>query len=147
MHTRHRMAVFSSCLLSVVAVAALSAGHAAPVADRASDPQGGSASQNLQVLRKDVSEAELKRLMERYSDDLGVACSYCHVEKADGGVDYASDDSPAKQTSRIMIAMLNDINKRYLAQIGDRRYALPFSCGNCHQGQTSPPEFESRRRP
>lgn len=46
-----------------------------------------------------------------------------------------------------MIGMLSDINNKYLPQVGDRRYAEPISCGNCHQGQTSPPAFEARSSP
>jgi len=41
-----------------------------------------------------------------------------------------------------MIAMTNDLNTKYLAQVGDRRYAEPFTCGNCHRGQMQPPPFE-----
>jgi Photosynthetic reaction centre cytochrome C subunit len=101
---------------------------------------------NLQVLPPDISSAELGRLMKGFERDLGVTCSHCHVEEpAARKFDYASDENPAKAQARLMISMLKDINDRYLAQLGgDRRYAVPVTCGSCHQGQSSPPAFEPR---
>jgi hypothetical protein len=101
---------------------------------------------NLKVLPKDISEAELGRQMKRFEADLGVTCNHCHVEDpATRKFDYASDENPDKATARLMITMVQDINNRYLAQLGgDRRYAVPVTCGSCHQGQSSPPPFESR---
>jgi Photosynthetic reaction centre cytochrome C subunit len=102
---------------------------------------------NLKVLRNDISTADIKRLMHRYEDALGVSCDYCHVENDDTKqLDYASDDNPKKQTARLMIAMLNDINDKYLAQLGNGDYGTPVTCGNCHQGQTTPPAFDPRPR-
>jgi hypothetical protein len=102
---------------------------------------------NLKVLPQDIPAASIGKLMKRYEEDLGVSCSYCHVENPQTQkLDYASDDNPIKETARIMIAMLNDINSKYLSQLGDRRYAVPVTCGSCHQGQSNPPGFEARWR-
>jgi hypothetical protein len=103
---------------------------------------------NLQVLPKDMPAASVGKLMKRFEEDLGVSCSHCHVEDPQTRkFDYVSDDRPAKQTARVMIGMLNDINSKYLAQLdGDRRYATQVTCGSCHQGQSSPPAFEPRWR-
>ena len=92
----------------------------------------------------DTSRASVRGLMKQYERDLGVSCSYCHVEDRDSGIiDYAADENPRKQTARIMISMLNDINEKHLAALGgDRRYAQSVTCGSCHQGRTSPPVFE-----
>ena len=96
-------------------------------------------SSNLQVLPKETSAANIAKLMQRYSEDLGVSCSHCHAQN------YTSDENPNKQTARVMIAMLNDINDKHLARLGrDPRYAPPVTCGSCHQGQSSPPTFEPR---
>ncbi len=99
---------------------------------------------NLQVLRADIAPLALGRLMKRYERELGVSCSYCHVENRDTAKrDYVSDENPRKQTARVMIAMLEDINDRHLAQLGgDRRYAAQVTCGSCHQGRANPPEFQ-----
>jgi hypothetical protein len=103
------------------------------------------APKNLQVLSKDISAHDIGALMKRYGEELGVNCSYCHVENSQTQkLDYASDENPTKQTARLMIRMLSDINTRYLAQLGDRRYAVPITCGNCHQGQSNPPPFEPK---
>jgi hypothetical protein len=104
-------------------------------------------SKNLRVLPKDSSAADIKILMDRYGQELGVKCEYCHTQDPQTQkLDYASDDNPAKQTARVMIAMLDEINSKYLAQLDDQKYAVPVSCGNCHQGQADPPTFEPGAR-
>lgn len=110
----------------------------------AADGEAASTPVNLQVLPAGTSRASVRGLMKQYERDLGVSCSYCHVEDRDSGIiDYASDENPRKQTARIMISMLNDINEKHLAALGgDRRYAQAVTCGSCHQGRTSPPVFE-----
>jgi hypothetical protein len=109
------------------------------VVNAATDP----AARNLKVLSKDIQPGELAGLMVRYSRELGVQCQFCHTEGAQG-IDFASDESPQKLTARVMIGMLSDINTKYLAQVSDRRYSVPLTCGNCHQGQTTPPVYEAR---
>ncbi len=103
---------------------------------------------NLQVLPKDLPAAKVGKLMKQFEQDLGVKCSHCHVENAQTlKIDYVSDENPRKQTARVMISMLTDINDKYLAQLGgDRRYAVPVTCGSCHQGQSNPPAFEGKWR-
>lgn len=134
---RGRAAALASGLLLLLAIATFAAEpdfpHGKPV--------------NLKVLPKDISEADLGRQMKQFEADLGVTCNHCHVEKdpVTHKFDYASDENPDKATARLMITMVQDINNRYLAQLGgDRRYAVPVTCGSCHQGQSSPPPFESR---
>lgn len=103
---------------------------------------------NLKVLPKDISGNDIGKLMRRYEADLGVPCGYCHEENPQTRqIDFASDENPIKETARFMIAMTNDINNKYLAQLGDRRYAEPLTCGNCHQGQVQPPTFAPKTQP
>lgn len=101
---------------------------------------------NLKVLAADTPSSHLKRIMRGYEADLGVTCSYCHVEDRDTGIiDYASDENTRKHTARVMIEMLETINGKYLAQLGgDRRYAVPVTCGSCHLGRSNPQAFEER---
>jgi hypothetical protein len=110
----------------------------------AQDAGDAAAPGNLQVLPTGSSRASVRGLMKQFERELGVSCSYCHVEDRDSGViDYASDDNPRKHTARLMIAMLKDINDKHLAQLGgDRRYAQPATCGSCHRGQATPQAFE-----
>jgi hypothetical protein len=99
---------------------------------------------NIKVLPKDISAAEIGQVMKRFEADLGVKCGHCHVEDTTTQkLNYASDDNPAKNTTRLMIAMLKDINEKYLPLLGtDSRYAAQVTCGSCHQGQSSPPAFD-----
>jgi Photosynthetic reaction centre cytochrome C subunit len=100
---------------------------------------------NLKVLPADISGEALDKLMHGYEKQLGVPCGYCHEQNPETKeINYASDENPAKQTARFMISMTSDINKKYLAQLGDRRYAPPITCGNCHRGQVEPPDFEPK---
>jgi hypothetical protein len=100
---------------------------------------------NLKALSKDISAEDLRTLMHSYTKAIGASCGYCHEENTQTKkMDFASDANPMKDTARLMIRMTNDINNRYLAQLGDRRYAEPLTCGNCHQGHTSPPTFEPK---
>jgi hypothetical protein len=97
---------------------------------------------NLKVLPKDISGQELHARMQQYVTEVGVPCEYCHAENPQTGKpDFASDENSIKETARFMIKMTDDINTKYLAQLGDRRYSPPFACGSCHQGQPEPPAF------
>ena len=143
-----RAVTLLSCVLSGAATGTYSQDQGRDVsgADVAVQEIPRSKPVNLQVLPKDTSAASLGKLMKRFREDLGVSCSHCHAENPQTQkLDYASDENPAKQTARVMIAMLNDINDKYVAQLGgDRRYAVAVTCGSCHQGQSSPPAFEPR---
>jgi hypothetical protein len=99
---------------------------------------------NIKVLPKEISAAEIGKIMKRFETDLGVKCGHCHVEEpSTHKFNYPSDENPAKNTTRQMISMLKDINEKYLPQLGgDRRYAAQVTCGSCHQGQSSPPAFD-----
>ena len=98
---------------------------------------------NLKVLPADTSGEDIDKLMRGYEKQLGIPCGYCHEQNPETKeINYASDENPVKQTARFMISMTGDINKKYLAQLGDRRYAPPITCGNCHRGQVEPPDFE-----
>jgi hypothetical protein len=147
MDLRRAATIVWSCAL-LCALARASVPESLP--DSTASPFAAGAKQvkpaNLKVLPQDVSTAELGHLMKGFERDLGVTCSHCHVEDpATRKFDYASDENPTKAQARLMITMLKDINDKYLAQLGtDRRYAVPVTCGSCHQGQSSPPAFESR---
>ncbi len=131
--TGRRAAVLTSGLVFL--------GVVAGVAIAEEMPQGKPV--NIKVLPKDISATEIRKVMKRYETELGVECDHCHVEDPNTRkFDYASDDNPAKSSARLMIAMLKDINEKYLPQLGaDSRYAAPVTCGSCHQGQSSPPTY------
>src|SRR5690349_19410008 len=62
----------------------------------------GPAPKNLKILKP---EDLRNRVMQQYTQALGVNCMHCHVQG-----DFAADDKAQKETARKMIAMVNDIN-------------------------------------
>lgn len=113
---------------------------------QSTDTQGGqlqSHASNLKVLPKETSIADVYKLMAGMQRDLGVQCGFCHEEDPDSKrIDYSSDENPRKETARFMMRMTNDINEKYLGKLGDRQYAPPITCGNCHLGQMHPPAYD-----
>ncbi len=103
---------------------------------------------NLKVLSREMSGDDINKIMRQYEQYLGVPCGYCHEENPETTqIDYASDENPTKETARFMISLTSDINSKLTSQFGDRRYADPITCGNCHRGQIQPPGFELKSRP
>jgi len=151
MNAGDTVALILTCVLSGLAVNAVSQNIdqrpaklvAAPQAAHQHDPLPRPT--NLKALPKEMSGGDVDKLMRQYEQQLGVTCGFCHVENEQTRkLDYASDENSVKSTARMMIAMTNDLNTKYLAQLGDRRYTDPLTCGNCHQGQAHPPVFEPR---
>jgi hypothetical protein len=99
---------------------------------------------NLKVLSSDLSRDDVKRLMRQFKAELGVECSYCHTKKDPytDETDFASDQNQMKGKARLMIEMTDEINRKYLSQLGDERYSEPFSCGGCHRGHAKPADSE-----
>lgn len=99
---------------------------------------------NLQVLPKDISGKDLIATMRGYTAALGVECSFCHAENPQTHrLDFSSDANPHKNTARIMIRMLNEINTKYLATADGDAPVKSASCGTCHRGNALPPPFAS----
>jgi len=147
MHLRYIAALLVSCSASSVAIVAAMQDRSSKAVSDTGPSQGVSHPRptNLKVLAKDISADDLDRLMHRYQAELGAPCGYCHEENRETKqIDFASDENPVKETARFMISMTGDINNKYLAQLGDRRYSEPISCGNCHRGQIDPPSFEPK---
>jgi hypothetical protein len=89
---------------------------------------------NIQIL-KGVPAGRLVNIMGRgFSPALGVSCGFCHVVGA-----YEKEDREEKQTARVMYAMVNAINKDYLAKLAEPGRNPPtVSCSTCHRGMTRP---------
>jgi len=139
MSARNTMTLMLSCSVFGVAISVVSQSPVAAQKVSRARPK------NIKVLPRDISGDDIDKLMHRYEQDLGVPCGYCHEENPQTKqIDFASDENPIKQTARMMISMTSDLNTKYLAQLGDRRYAEPLTCGNCHQGQVEPQTFEPK---
>jgi hypothetical protein len=139
--------ICTEALLAVVAFATA----AGVIAAKAENPlssavaaQTAGGPTNLKVMPKGTTTAEVYKVMAGLQRDLGVQCGFCHEEDPDTKqINYVSDENPRKETARFMMRMTNDINEKYLGQLGDRQYSPPITCGNCHLGQMHPPPFDS----
>lgn len=150
MNVRYAGTLIFSCLLFGAAMGALPQDQSSNESNQQASLRKSHhpAPTNLKVLPKEMSGDDIDKLMHRYKQELGVPCGYCHEENSQTRqIDFASDENPVKEIARFMIRMNNDINSKYLAQLGDRRYAELFTCGNCHQGQIDPPAFEPKTAP
>lgn len=138
-----KLAYSTSAAVSIFAVAVGAAAASGLQATDLQTKQPSTHPTNLKVLPKDSSMADVYKLMAGMQRDLGVQCGFCHAEDADTKkIDYASDENPRKETARFMMHMTNDINEKYLGKLGDRQYAPPITCGNCHLGQMHPPAYD-----
>ena len=98
--------------------------------------------ENLQVLPKDIPRDSLIQTMRRVTLSLGVRCNYCHTG-GDGqslqGMDFKSDEKPAKKKARFMFAMTDTINRVTLAGLPERAEpAIRVQCVTCHRGSPLP---------
>ena len=94
---------------------------------------------NLQVLPKDISDAQLDSIMNQFNKSLGVSCNFCHTKRSDypDSLDYASDKDPMKTTARKMMRMTIEINqKNFLTDENKRPHELnEVTCYTCHRGE------------
>ena len=102
---------------------------------------------NLKLLPKDTSPEDLMKIMHGFSEQLGVHCTFCHVEDAaTKHPNFASDQKPEKNTARIMMSMTQEFNAKYLSQIHDpdaTEAQKTMTCGTCHQGHNMPEPFKA----
>ena len=82
---------------------------------------------NIKVLQG-MPTSQLIPVMSFMANSLGVTCAYCHNTKA-----YDSDEKPAKDATRKMIAMQRAMNEQYYGG------KLTITCNTCHQGRAIPP--------
>jgi len=103
--------------------------------------------QNLHVLPKDISPAELRDMMKSFAIGLGVRCETCHVGEAGKPLttfDFEADEKAMKQKARLMIKMVQDINNTYVAalnRVEDEEH-VEVRCVTCHRGQEDPELIE-----
>lgn len=96
--------------------------------------------QNLKVLPADISPAALRATMKGFSIGTGLRCSECHVgeEGQDFSTyDFASDEKEHKRIAREMAKMVQAINSRYIAELGEDE-PVQVECVTCHRGVPEP---------
>ena len=102
---------------------------------------------NLQYFRKDIPREELIQRMREFSFALGVRCQHCHAG-GDGvsleGVEWPSDEKPAKQKARAMLRMVDELNTRLLPRVPSRAEPrVEIGCVTCHHGLALPKTLQT----
>lgn len=94
--------------------------------------------ENLQVLPKDMSRADVTALMRTIASSLGVQCSHCHVGTP---AERAKDDKPEKAIARKMLQMTMAINNELLKDVGTAPTdgSRRVTCFTCHRGSLQVP--------
>lgn len=103
--------------------------------------------QNLQYFPADITREALTQRMREFSFALSVRCQYCHAG-GDGisfdGVDFASDEKPAKRKARAMLRMTDQINTSLLPQVPSRAEPrVTVDCVTCHHGLRLPKTLQT----
>ena len=86
---------------------------------------------NVQVL-KGIPVNQFMDAMGFFAAALGLNCAGCHVAESLQDWDKFADDIPRKRMARVMIQMVNNINK---TNFGGRR---AITCYSCHRGGQVP---------
>ena len=89
------------------------------------DPPVETTKKNIKVLTG-LPTSQLIPVMAFMANSLGVTCFHCH------GASWDSDEKPAKQMARKMIAMQRAINTEQFAG------KLTVTCNTCHRGHVRP---------
>ena len=124
-------------IVSVCALAAPSAAHQPP------EWRG----KNLQYFPKDITRPALVQRMREFSFALAVRCQHCHAG-GDGisfdGVDFSSDDKPAKNKARAMLRLTDEINTTMLPKVPSRAEPrVDVTCATCHHGLRLPKSLQT----
>lgn len=105
-------------------------------------------SKNLTVLPSSIGAKDLSRTMKSFTGALGVRCIYCHVGeegKSLAEFDFVSDAKPEKNKARIMMAMVQNINSKYLSTFHENdEKSVQVNCQTCHRGSSLPIMLEDK---
>ncbi|MDE3187550.1 MAG: c-type cytochrome [Acidobacteriota bacterium] len=101
---------------------------------------------NLQVLPKDTSGEQVRKIMHQWEGDLGTECSTCHAADPKNigpngkpRLNFADDSKKEKATARTMYKMVEEINTQYVGKVDSS--GMPVTCGTCHRGKVSPDPY------
>ena len=103
---------------------------------------------NLKVLPKGTKDAELGRIMRGFTSALDVRCEHCHVGEGPdlSKFDFPSDEKVTKRKARVMIQMVQAINRDYIGKLGELEETpqerIEVACLTCHRTQTKPVMLE-----
>ena len=101
-----------------------------------------SSHENLKVLPKEISNADLDSVMAGFERALGIGCEFCHSKSKINvsEYDYASDDKPEKEITRKMMKMTEMINKDFFDYtiVYKANELMAVTCNTCHGGKPRP---------
>ena len=127
---REKLLLAAGCAALIAAVATAQAPAPSPLAP----PY-----KNLQVLSKDITQAQLMTNMKFFAQSLGVRCTHCHVGVEGQPLstfDFASDAKRDKLVARSMLRMVHKINSE---EFGVKDFKnVKVTCYTCHRGSTEP---------
>jgi hypothetical protein len=86
---------------------------------------------NIQTFKGRPAIALLRVMEQAFVANLGVECSYCHVEKQ-----YDSDEKNAKKIAREMWAMRAQVQEEARRASGNPKAVV--TCYTCHKGKPKP---------
>jgi tetratricopeptide (TPR) repeat protein len=103
--------------------------------------------ENLQFFPQDITRERLTQRMREFSFALGVRCQYCHAG-GNGvsfeGVNFASDEKPAKVKARAMLRMVEQVNTSMLPALPSRATPrIEVDCVTCHRGLPLPKTLQT----
>jgi hypothetical protein len=92
---------------------------------------------NIQTFKGRPAISVLRVMEQAFVPNLGVECSYCHVEKQ-----YDSDEKNAKKVAREMWVMRAQVQQEAQKASGNPKAVV--TCYTCHKGKPKP-EFAPGR--
>jgi hypothetical protein len=133
-----------ACMMKLVFVATFGLVVAGAAQQGAQQPWKG---KNLKFFPADIKREVLVQRMREFSFALNVRCQYCHAG-GDGisfeGVDFSSDDKPAKNKARAMLRLTDQVNKTLLPEVPSRADpAVSVDCVTCHHGLALPKSLQT----
>jgi hypothetical protein len=97
---------------------------------------------NLQIFPKDTTPGVVINAMKGFTRALGVRCQFCHVGEEGLPLekfDFVADTKPEKQTARMMIRMVGEINGQITKAMPDApAKGHQVTCFTCHRGAQHP---------
>jgi len=114
----------------------LIAGLVAVVPGPAPAQEAKSNFQNLQVLPKDIAKTDLKALMDSFTEQLDVKCTFCHVLE-----EYHKDDQQHKKDARRMIQLVQYMRGNVGQYFKEGVEPSQVNCWLCHRGKAEPDEY------
>ncbi len=99
---------------------------------------------NLKVLPQETRGAQLGQIMRGFASSLDVRCEHCHVGEGPDltKFDFSSDQKITKRKARVMIEMVQAINRDHIAKLttldDSSQGRVEVTCMTCHRTQARP---------